>query len=60
MRKGEGVTGAVIDLPDSEPMAGEFEKLFADNFVVGQPSKPNTFACVGHAVLLIGGHDGPP
>jgi hypothetical protein len=37
-------------------MAGEFKKLLTDNVVVGQSSKPNTFACVGYAVVLIGGH----
>jgi hypothetical protein len=50
----------VIDLPRSDPIAGEFKKLFADNFVVGQSSKPNTFAGVGHAVVLVGGHRGLP
>jgi hypothetical protein len=49
---------AVIDFPRS--MAGEFEKLLTHNFVVGQSSKPNTFAGVGHAVVLVGGQCGPP
>jgi hypothetical protein len=37
-------------------MTGEFKKLFADYFIVGQSSKPNTFAGIGHAVVLVGGH----
>jgi hypothetical protein len=41
-------------------VTGEFEQLLADYFVVGQSSKPNTFASIGHAVVLVGSHVGLP